>query len=710
MHDINIEQNALIRIIDTNVLYRLLWIDWKQDHVYVYDINREKGMPVLLRIRDIEEQIEIGSMAIEWDTTAVLEEMLSDSEKEFRNKIWGLMEGITQREPEIYDRKCRGNLVAKLSEKSGVTKMTIYKYLGWYWQRGKNKNAFLPAYKKCGKNRKNVGSQKLGRPKKYGENKGKNVDEAMQYAFEKAIKKHYHTRKGNSLQKTYELMLKESYAQISLDGEGHKVIQLMPESELPTIAQFRYWYNKNYDVKEKIAHRKGIEKFELNHRAILGKSDTGIMGPGAKYQIDATIGDIYLVSQIVRRKIIGRPVIYMVLDTFSRMVAGVYVGLEGPSWTGAMMALSNAAMDKVKFCAEYNIHIEEKDWPCHHVPDCILGDRGEMESRSVENLINILGVRIENTPPFRGDMKPIVEQYFRTINTDGISVLPGHVLPDMKERGGHDYRLDAKLDINQFTKIIIECILYHNKEHFMESYERNADMVEGDVLAIPVELWKWGIENYSGQLRSFSEDVVKLCLMPTDTAVVTAKGIRFKGLYYSCDLAIKELWFETARSKGSYKINVSYDPRNMDKIYFHNKDDQTYEICQLIDWQDKFLGKGLDEIMVMQDWEKKKKSEASTKKIASRIGLSSRIDTVVEEAELMAKQTVVSSSKSERVRSIKENRKEEKLENRKKEVFDIGPPNAKVLDGKAVKETMENDLSPMLRMIKEDLEKRMKKE
>ena len=43
MHDINIEQNALIRIIDTNVLYRLLWIDWKQDYAYVYDINREKG-------------------------------------------------------------------------------------------------------------------------------------------------------------------------------------------------------------------------------------------------------------------------------------------------------------------------------------------------------------------------------------------------------------------------------------------------------------------------------------------------------------------------------------------------------------------------------------------------------------------------------------------------------------------------------------------
>ena len=148
----------------------------------------------------------------------------------------------------------------------------------------------------------------------------------------------------------------------------------------------------------------------------------------------------------------------------------------------------------------------------------------------------------------------------------------------------------------------------------------------------------------------------------------------------------------------------------MRKIYFHNKDDQTYEICQLIDWQDKFLGKGLDEIMVMQDWEKKKKSEASTKKIASRIGLSSRIDTVVEEAELMAKQTIVSKSKSERVKSIKENRKEEKKENRKKEAFDIGTKPIKESKNTEIKEIIENELSPMLRMIKEDVEGRTKKE
>ncbi len=71
------------------------------------------------------------------------------------------------------------------------------------------------------------------------------------------------------------------------------------------------------------------------------------MGPGAKYQIDATVGDIYLVSQFDRSDIIGRPVMYFVMDSYSRMVTGMYVGLEGPSWAGAMMAIENAASDKV---------------------------------------------------------------------------------------------------------------------------------------------------------------------------------------------------------------------------------------------------------------------------------------------------------------------------------------------------------------------------
>ena len=92
-----------------------------------------------------------------------------------------------------------------------------------------------------------------------------------------------------------------------------------------------------------------------------------------------------------------------------------------------MMALANAMNDKVKFCAEYGISITKDDWPCSGVPGAYLADRGEMVSKSAETLINALNVRIENAPPYRGDMKGIVEQYFNTTNETALTRLPGHV-------------------------------------------------------------------------------------------------------------------------------------------------------------------------------------------------------------------------------------------------------------------------------------------
>ena len=70
--------------------------------------------------------------------------------------------------------------------------------------------------------------------------------------------------------------------------------------------------------------------------------------PGTRFQIDATIADIYLVSSLDVNKVIGRPVIYAVIDVFSYRYR-IICRLEGPSWIGAMMALDNMVADKVHF-------------------------------------------------------------------------------------------------------------------------------------------------------------------------------------------------------------------------------------------------------------------------------------------------------------------------------------------------------------------------
>jgi Mu transposase, C-terminal len=71
--------------------------------------------------------------------------------------------------------------------------------------------------------------------------------------------------------------------------------------------------------------------------------------------------------------------------------------------------------------------------------------------------------------------------------------------------------------------------------------------------------------------------------MPTDNARVTAKGIKFKGGYYTSATAERSGWFVRARLKGEWSIKVSYDLRNLDKLYIRNsKLSLGYETCRLL--------------------------------------------------------------------------------------------------------------------------------
>lgn len=109
---------------------------------------------------------------------------------------------------------------------------------------------------------------------------------------------------------------------------------------------------------------------------------------------------------------------------------------------------------------------------------------------------------------------------------------------------------------------------------------------------------------------------VRLALMPTDNATVTSQGVRFKGLYYSSKELAEGLWFEKARSKGSYRVKISYDPRDMGEIYVWDKTDGTPFLCSLLDWEEKYSGKQLGEIQY--EHEKENVEKRSTKRRKQR--------------------------------------------------------------------------------------------
>ncbi|AXQ50902.1 Mu transposase C-terminal domain-containing protein [Lysinibacillus fusiformis] len=674
---ITISVNELIKDLASNKVYRLLWIDESNIITYVIDIEDSNALPFLLKVKDIHQGfLENLYSKLESDHTDILINHLNLPEgmKQKRDTAWAIIKNLVNDEPSIYKKKERGQLINELVNNKVCTKMTAYKYLRKYWQRGKTMNSLLPDYSNSGgKGRdKKSGTLKRGKPRTTN-SVGMNVTDETREIFRKSIKRYYFSSKRNSLSFAYKMMIKEFYADEVRYENGIKYIVIQDENKIPSLRQFRYWYNKEFGIKQTIVSREGEKKFERDHRAILGSSTYEVMGPGSRYQIDATTGNVYLKSSYNSDYIVGRPIIYFVVDVFTHMITGMYIGLEGPSWAGMMMAIANAASDKKEYCSRYGIEVSNEMWPSAHLPEIILGDRGELEGYNVNSLIEGLNLLVENNPAFRPDWKGIVEKLFDTSQSKIKPFLPGYIQSDFGERGASDYRLEAKLTIDQYTKILINFVLFYNKNYYMEDYMRDEKMIEENVKPTPLELWKWGIKNRAGKLRKEHPDTIKFYLLPRDTATVTSKGIKFKRMLYSCETAIKESWFIQARTNKSWKVDISYDPRNMDIVYLHVKDKSLFERCFLLEHQERYKNKVLEEIEQLLMIEQNTYKNENHSLLQEEINFYTKIEGIVDEAIKTSNQDKNNKiTKTEKIKNIRENREVEKNLRREHEAFQIG--------------------------------------
>lgn len=667
---------------DELIVLRLLYADNINDFAFVIDINAEKGLPEFRRYSSLAEDIAHKIAIIVSDdpwARIISESEISEKDKKIRDRAWAIIEDLAkpENEPAVYYKKVRGKLVQEAALKHKTTPVTVYKYWRKFLQRGKTINALLPDYQNsggAGKERKLT--KKLGRKYKFSHiveiGEGINVDEKIKKIFRAAISQFYYNPKEISLQTAFNLMLKDFFYEDFIVERGIKKSILVPQEQKPTYAQFYYFYNKEKNIKKKVGSRKGRAAYALLHRPILGNATSEVFGPGSRYEIDATVADVYLVSRFNQSWIIGRPIVYIVIDVFSRMIAGVYVGLEGPSWLGAMMALANTVTDKVSFCGEYGIPISEEEWACQSLPETILADGGELAGKAVETLATNLHVRIETASPYRGDLKGIVERSFRSVHEKVKPFLPSYVIKDAHKRRGYDYRLDAKLDIYQFTKIIVTGILQHNRG-FLDYYERDADMISDNVKASPIELWKWGIENRTGKPRYFPEDIVKLNLLPSDTGRITRGGILFNDMEYSCERAIKEGWFEKGNRRIGERVQIVYDMRQSNYVYLRENEGRGFEKCYLLPTEGKYMNKDFYEIEHYQNQEQLGKQLSLPEKQQEFADLAAITQSVVTEAEELAvRDKDPAASKASRVANITDNRKFEREQLREREAFELG--------------------------------------
>ena len=548
---------------------RIRIIEINQDTAYFVELHGDTSMPKSILISDLENELQSDIMLAIPDpfTKSYSDEDLTQKQIQKRDEDWKIIsENWDNYKHKLLNKNKREKTLSDIANNYGLTKLRIKRVFTRFWQRGLNKNALLPDYIYSGgrgKERNLTENSKVGRPRKYTQDSGMNITEAVKKQFSYVIKKYYRKKEQLSLMETYEYLLRDFYSD-EYSENGIRKFKIWDLDRIPTYNQFYYWFKKFEEPQMDFQMRHSQKEYEQKHRPILSNSTLETDGPGTRFQVDATIADIYLVSSFDRNLIIGRPIVYGVIDVYSRLITGIYVGLEGPSWIGAMMALDNMVTNKLEFCKQYDITIDESQWPVHHLPEIIIADRGEFEGYSVENLINNLNIKIENTSPYRGDLKGIIERQFRTINGKIKRKAPGAIQKEFRERGDRDYRLDATLNLEEFIKVIIHLMLHHNQK-IIDKYPLEKEMIAVGLTAIPINLWNWGIENKKGRLQTiYNQNLFRLNLLPKGKARITRAGIKFKGLSYGSEKALNEQWYTKMRNQS---VEIVFDPREMDKIY-----------------------------------------------------------------------------------------------------------------------------------------------
>lgn len=605
---------------------RLLWCD--AELAIWIDIDSTTALPTSIPITDLERLLMDGAIQRIDDpfldrTLREVEEGSVDRQK--RDAAWSMITEAVL-DTGLFERQSRGRIVTAIMQRHGITKQTVYRILRRYWQRGMCKNALLPDYVNSGGRgkRRKPGHVKLGRPRIVRDGRGSNITPDIERIFRRVIEERLLKEKHPSVTDAYA-------AGLNLIGA---IRPDLPAKELPTLEQFRYFYKREYHFVDTLERRTSAVDFAKDVRPLTSTSTTETLGPGYRYQIDATIGDIYLVSEHDRSLIVGRPVVYMVVDVFSRMVTGMYVGFEGPSWVSAMVALANTVLDKVDYCRQYGLDIDADDWPVQGLPDVVLADKGELNGTKVEAFSQAFGVRIENASARRGDAKGIVERYFRTAQDRFKPYVSGVVEgTTSRKRGGRDYRLDATLTLAEFTRTIIAGVLWHNNFHTMSKYDRTVGM-PASLPAIPVRLWNWGLANLTGRLRTAPENLVRINLLPHEQATVSDLGIRIFGCFYTCQEALKEGWFHRGQGRRPQKILVAYDPRSTDHIYIRPSSNlKEYWACDLADRSRRFKGMTFWDVWLLSQAERRSDANAAMEAMKEKGKLLETIESIADEAE-----------------------------------------------------------------------------
>lgn len=592
-------RNKLIK--HGNSIYRIL--DVKDNLIFVIDCIK-CTMPKWVCEAELENSIECTEQGLLEATNITLPdiETLDIPIQKQINERFGIIAEIL---PFVSEYKMRTEKINIASAAHNLSKQTVRNYLCLYLVY-QNKAVFAP--------KQRVQDTELSQDEKN-----------MRWA----LNKFFYTKNKNSLKTAYTFMLKNKYC----DENG-----ILPES-YPSFYQFRYFYRKTRNMQNYYISRDGIKSYQRNNRPLLGDGVQSFASSVGKGMLDSTICDIYLVSDA--GEVIGRPVLTACVDAYSGMCCGYALTWEGGMYSLRELML-NIVSDKVEHCQKYGISITKTDWNCDSLPGELISDMGkEYTSNTFEQIVD-LGVSLTNLPPYRPELKGVVEKFFDVIQNLYKPILKGKgvIEPDFQERGAHDYRKDACLTLKEFEKILLHCIIFYNSKRVLKDFPYSEEMLENKVQPYSNCIWNWCMERGTANLIQTDIQQLILTMLPRAQGKFTRYGLSVGKLHYRHDN-----YTEQYLSGGT--TTVAYNPDNAADVWLI--ENGQYIKFELI--EERFANKSIADVESQYKMRNEIINGTLTDSIQAQIDLSNHIESIAAAANTQTENSV---------KNIRSTRKREK--------------------------------------------------
>jgi len=597
---------------DQTTMHRVCWVDVERDDIGLIEISIKKALPRIESLRSVLEAITTGCARVTSTAPAMIPRGISSMRSLDSNSLQGayatsLIPFFKEHEWLLFAADTRWRTITRASQAFKITEQTILKYLRRYYQEGMTVLAFVPREYSRGKRGPRIGSKKLGRPvtsiKKGSLSEGMQLT-ALDVNNLQSGYRDFFVNQNNGVSQAYLLTLGAYFPNTVVQkADGKLEKRADGKYPMPSLRQFRYHGEKLVPRKAVLLSRKSDRDVELNFKPVL-HSVSNQNGPGAQYQVDATGGLVELVDDRDRSRRIGKAIIYVVIDNYSQLIVGWYVGLENSSYSALILVLESAFTDKEQQLELYDSELrdmlrldaDKPIMPSGIVCDELLTDGGpEMVCEQTNRLIDFGLLRMGTAKPYAANWKSYVERYFGELKKK-LRRVPG-AANDSRKRAVRQPETLAILTLEELKAYVVHSIILYNYSHTLKTHPDLLLLKDaGFDTATPMDFWSFGSSKRTGLGRRYPRETLRALMLPRAEATVTPYGLKVNRLFYTCETLMNQLAFHRGINAKNKKVTVVFDRRNVSVVWLDDASGGLGEPCHLTSRCERFAGQNLWEV------------------------------------------------------------------------------------------------------------------